>query len=361
MGRRREGRAVRLRATILALAALTLLCIVAFGYVLRQVSFISVGLAAHDEVEAELRQSIEDQKKLAALDPKSAQQYRQRYETTRELMGHLYVLALSRQEITRRIEIVLLIVVALILTGATALFLAERRRIHARQRRRLQYLEHLSTWQEAARRHAHEIRTPLTCAQMEVERLVRAARNHATDAEIAQARESILEELDRLNEFTKSFTSFAKVAKPRPQRVDLDALIADFCTTFSEAWPQLHLERDSRSVPAVASVDREMLRQVFVNLCNNSALAGARAVAFRVARNGVNASIDVSDDGPGVVAEVRGRLFEPYSTTRPIGQGMGLGLAISKKILLDHGGDLELAPSRAGATFRMTIPLETSQ
>ena len=51
------------------------------------------------------------------------------------------------------------------------------------------------------------------------------------------------------------------------------------------------------------------------------------------------------------------RLFEPYATTRQVGEGMGLGLAISKKILLDHGGDLELlASSGAGTTFRLTFP-----
>ena len=341
------------------LVTLTGLCVLAFAYVLRQVSFISVGLAAHDLVEQELRRSLEDQKKLAQVDPASAEEYRRRFDSTRELMGHLQVLALSRQEITRRIEAVLLVVVALILAGASALFLTERRRIHALQERRLRYLEHLSGWQEAARRHAHEIRTPLTSAQMEVERLVRAAKENATDTEIADARASILEELNRLNEFTKSFTSFATVSKPRPQSVDLNAMIGDFCTTFAIAWPHLRLTRDQRSAVAVAAVDREMLRQVLVNLCNNSALAGAHEVTFRVARNGSFGRVDVSDDGPGVAAEMRSRIFEPYVTTRPIGEGMGLGLAISKKILLDHGGDLELGSSSGGATFRLTVPLES--
>jgi histidine kinase len=54
---------------------------------------------------------------------------------------------------------------------------------------------------------------------------------------------------------------------------------------------------------------------------------------------------------------MRGRIFEPYTTTRKIGEGMGLGLAICRKILLDHGGDLELvADAGPGATFRLTFP-----
>ncbi|MES1240944.1 MAG: ATP-binding protein, partial [Acidobacteriota bacterium] len=75
------------------------------------------------------------------------------------------------------------------------------------------------------------------------------------------------------------------------------------------------------------------------------------------ASDGQAASLDVADDGPGLAPEVRGRVFEPYVTTRRTGEGMGLGLAISKKILLDHGGDLELVEtSEAGTVFRMTLP-----
>ena len=68
---------------------------------------------------------------------------------------------------------------------------------------------------------------------------------------------------------------------------------------------------------------------------------------------GKEVTVDVTDTGPGVAPEIRNRLFEPYTTTRGIGEGMGLGLAISKKILLDHGGDLDYIPD---ATFRLTFP-----
>jgi len=68
--------------------------------------------------------------------------------------------------------------------------------------------------------------------------------------------------------------------------------------------------------------------------------------------------IRVADDGPGIEEEVRSRLFEPYTTTRSIGDGMGLGLAISKKIMLDHGGDLELEDSSPeGTAFRVSLPI----
>ncbi len=104
-----------------------------------------------------------------------------------------------------------------------------------------------------------------------------------------------------------------------------------------------------------------MIRQVLANLCDNSSKAlGERRglVRFTVEARGPEARLLVSDDGPGIPPTVRERLFEPYTTTREVGEGMGLGLAISLKILLDHGGDLELLGSSArGTTFALSLPL----
>jgi signal transduction histidine kinase len=66
----------------------------------------------------------------------------------------------------------------------------------------------------------------------------------------------------------------------------------------------------------------------------------------------------VADDGPGIAPGLASRLFDPYVTTAMPGQGMGLGLAISRKILLDHGGDLTLLERPDGATFRLVVPKE---
>jgi signal transduction histidine kinase len=70
------------------------------------------------------------------------------------------------------------------------------------------------------------------------------------------------------------------------------------------------------------------------------------------------AYLELADTGPGIPEAVRERLFEPYATTRGVDEGMGLGLAISRKILLEHGGDLELLHSSAdGTTLRLSLPL----
>lgn len=106
-------------------------------------------------------------------------------------------------------------------------------------------------------------------------------------------------------------------------------------------------------------MDANLMRQLLVNLANNSAQAcdgRTGLLRLRAWREGKQVLADVADDGPGISASVRERLFEPYTTTRQIGEGMGLGLSICKKIMLDHGGDLDLVSSERGATFRLTFP-----
>jgi signal transduction histidine kinase len=98
-----------------------------------------------------------------------------------------------------------------------------------------------------------------------------------------------------------------------------------------------------------------------VNLCTNSSRAvnGSGSVTFSVDRDRHSVFLDVSDDGSGIPESIRPRVFDPYITTRKVGEGMGLGLAISRKIMLDHGGDLMLlSSSPAGTTFRLTLPRE---
>jgi two-component system nitrogen regulation sensor histidine kinase NtrY len=238
----------------------------------------------------------------------------------------------------------------------------ETSRAMARDRKRLAYLKNLSVWQETARRHAHEMRTPLTAARLELERLQRLLQGEELEG-ARQVAGSVVEELDRLGRFTQQFTSFARLPQPRMQVHDLGQVAAEFATTFAGAWPNLALRCLPPAGPLPAAMDRDMLRQALVNLCDNSSLAlraeGDRPGTVTVSLGETHRTVylDVTDDGPGIPPDIRSRVFEPYVTTRKVGEGMGLGLAISKKILLDHEGDLEILDSSpAGTTFRLSFP-----
>lgn len=360
----------------------------------RQLSSAWFRMGLQPEVISALEGSQEDRRRLARLDPQREAEYRRRFEEDQALLNRLRILEHNREEIVRRYELILLAVVGGVLAvagaahlirqgrrerrieklrealvqlsagqenvdigdrgkdtiGRIAAMIEETSRVMARDRRRLAALQNLSMWQETARRHAHEMKTPLTAARLELTRL-----RELVNGESRQAVESLGEELDRLGRFTREFTSFARLPKPRLEVHDLGAVVSEFASAFDLAWPSLAL-RVSAPEPLLAAVDRELLRQTLVNLCDNSAHAQARTVRFQVGRNGSGVYVEVADDGPGIAEEIRGRVFEPYVTTRKVGEGMGLGLAISKKILLDHGGDLELVEtSAAGTTFRITL------
>ncbi len=401
---------MNLRAAAVTLCGMLLTAAAMLWIFDRQISRTWFRLGLQPEISSALERSLADQKALARLDPRRRAEYRARFESHQSLLNHLRILEHNRKEIIRRWEMILLAGVAAVLAvaggahlirqgrldarlerlrmalvalsagqedltigdrgrdtlGRIAGMIEETSRAMARDRKRLAYLKNLSVWQETARRHAHEMRTPLTAARLELERLQRLLDRPPEKNGLAEARQvavSVGEELERLGRFTQQFTSFARLPQPRTAVHDLSAVVEEYVGTFASAWPNLTLRFEAPDRPLLASLDRDMLRQVLVNLCDNSSLA-ARAqgndrgtVILRPGEAGRNVVLDVADDGPGVAPEIQPRIFEPYVTTRQVGEGMGLGLAISRKILLDHGGDLDLLTSSgAGTTFRLTFP-----
>ncbi len=108
------------------------------------------------------------------------------------------------------------------------------------------------------------------------------------------------------------------------------------------------------------NADRDQIVQVVTNLVQNAqqALVGRDngRVSVRIAREQEKLVLSVSDNGPGIAPEMRGRLFEPYATTKA--EGTGLGLAIVERIVAEHGGEISVADSPGGgATFVVKLPL----
>jgi signal transduction histidine kinase len=332
--------------------------IVLFWAVVHQMSGVWLDVALSPEVKHALQQSLDDQKALRAADPAHADVYRRRFEATRTLLNRVEVIRISRARVLRRFELTMLLAfaVVVIITIVIAWLRAKR----AAERERMQYIERLATWQGAARRHAHEIRGPLTAARLEVDRFAELARNGGASADLDAVQSSIDEELQRLTAFTQQFSSFGAIAEPLLRRESLGAMVDEFCATFAAAWPGMTLRASRVAAQDDVCADRDLVRQVLVNLCTNSANAGAHDATLTVGRRDDHPMLVVSDDGSGIPESLRPRVFDPYVTTHRAGEGMGLGLAISRKIMLDHGGDLELVRSSpAGTAFRMTFGAAT--
>ena len=339
-----------LTTMLFAVAAATAL----FWLLLHQISSVWLDVALRPEVRQALERALEDQKQLRRLDPAQREVYRRRFDETRRLLNRIEVLRMNRENMLHRFELALVIAFGVLSAiAAIALWLRYRR---AQERERVEYLDRVTSLQETARRHAHEIKGPLTAARLELERFADLARSGAPDEELAHAQESMAEELDRLARFTRDFSTFGGLGKPVLRRESLGQVIEEFCATFANAWPSLRLEENGAD--AIVCIDRDMLRQVLVNLCSNSARAvnGDGRMSFAIVRSGPRVMLDVRDNGSGIPESLRARVFDPYVTTRKIGEGMGLGLSISRKVMLDHGGDLVLLEtSENGTAFRLVF------
>jgi two-component system, NtrC family, sensor histidine kinase HydH len=108
----------------------------------------------------------------------------------------------------------------------------------------------------------------------------------------------------------------------------------------------------------VISVDRDRIRRVVVNILVNAleAMPGGGTIRISAITDSRSALIRVRDSGPGIAPEVAGRLFHPF-TTAGKAHGIGLGLALSRQAVLDHGGDMWAESSRSGACFALRLPL----
>jgi signal transduction histidine kinase len=235
-------------------------------------------------------------------------------------------------------------------------------------RSRLEYLQKVSAWQEVARRLAHEIKNPLTPIQLAVQELASKYRGDdpAYQRLLGTAQEILTEEIGAIRRLVDDFSAFAKLPKVEPVPVDLGQVVDDFVRAHAEWQAYVRFERPAEPVGALC--DRMLLRRVLANLVENAVHAAegehrGPEIVLSIAggARGGSAQIVVDDNGPGVAAADRERIFDPYVTTKE--HGTGLGLAIVRKIVLDHGGDVSVAaapPDLGGARFTVTIPAARS-
>ena len=229
----------------------------------------------------------------------------------------------------------------------------------------------VAAWRDVARRLAHEIKNPLTPIQLSAERLRRHFRS-APDPQrqlVEECSTAIVVEVESLKSLVDEFSQFARMPAPRTVPSDLHPLLTDALSLYNGLLDHIKIEpRFAESVPRVR-VDPEQFRRVIINLIDNAieALNGAREagiepvtadglIAIETSHDPANAVVRVSvaDNGPGLPAGDRSKLFMPYYSTK--GRGSGLGLAIVRRIIAEHGGSIEAGDNPPHGT-RFTIEL----
>ncbi|WP_426266606.1 sensor histidine kinase [Sphingomonas sp. LHG3443-2] len=194
---------------------------------------------------------------------------------------------------------------------------------------------------------AHELRTPLAVVSLRVETL---------DDE--RGKEDLRRGMSRLTHIVSQMLDLERLTltSETRSRVDLVTisrdLVADLAPSAILAGYDLSLAAPEK--PVFVTGDAHAISRALTNLISNSILhaGGAGEITITVRGNG---SIDVTDEGPGVLAEVQPRLFEPFSRGNPSVEGCGLGLHLTREIMRAHQGDVRLIPTKRGATFRLSF------
>lgn len=226
-------------------------------------------------------------------------------------------------------------------------------------RKRLAVTERIAARREIARRVAHEIKNPLLPIRASVETLrrLRARGDAAFDEYFDEATRTVLDEVARISNIVTEFTRFARLPAPEPAPFDAEDAVRQVVSLHANTGAPIEFSADA--CPEL-NADRDQVVQVVTNLIQNAqqALVGRddAKVTVRIAREQEKLVLSVSDNGPGIAPEMRGRLFEPYATTKA--EGTGLGLAIVERIVAEHGGEISVGDTRGGgATFVVKLPL----
>jgi two-component system nitrogen regulation sensor histidine kinase NtrY len=218
----------------------------------------------------------------------------------------------------------------------------------------------VAAWREVARRLAHEIKNPLTPIQLSAERLRRhfAGAPPQAKALVEECSQTIIGEVESLKGLVDEFSQFARMPSPRTVPTDLGQLITDTIALYNGIFTDVRIEqRFAPGVPLVR-LDGEQVRRVIINLVDNAIEAMERRGQIVVetqldAANNV-VRVIVADDGPGIPAAEREKLFLPYYSTKR--RGSGLGLAIVRRIIAEHGGSIDVGENTPRGT-RFTIEL----
>jgi len=206
---------------------------------------------------------------------------------------------------------------------------------------------------------AHELNNPLQAVVGFTELLMEGESRQDKIADL----ELVRSEANRAAKIVRNLLAFVRRSATERSTLNVNDVVRSAVALrqyeFLNANIELH-EHYGNNLPLV-SVNREEIQQVILNLLLNAehamrASRGRGRLEIGTATAGSDVIIDVQDDGPGIPAAIAGQIFEPFFSTKGVGQGTGLGLSIGLGIAEAHGGSLALAPASIGACFRLTLP-----
>ncbi len=246
----------------------------------------------------------------------------------------------------RDLGVGLTVAVALMLASLTFWRLSRRAQ---RAERELHDQRHLASLGEMSAVLAHELRNPLASLKGHAQLLAERVEDQPR---LRRKADRIVDETQRLETLASSLLDFARTRRIQREPADPSTLLR----RAADACDDATVEVDTEQAPPRWPLDALKLERVLSNLLDNAHQAAPQGTIEASARlEDQRLVYEIRDHGPGVPAEERERIFEPFHTTRT--RGTGLGLAVARRIVEQHGGHLEVrdAPG-GGACFRLELP-----
>ncbi len=227
--------------------------------------------------------------------------------------------------------------------------------------------QHAIVWREVARRIAHEIKNPLTPIQLSAQRLLRMAGQAIPVELLTDCANTIVSNVASIKRLADEFSQFARMPTAELQSVDVNEIVNGVVEPFMAKFPVIQFERNLEPSVVLCMLDPEQIGRALYNIVDNgvAALVGEQRrdsekmviiVKTSVDPKANTFAIEVTDNGPGIPAADKARIFEPYFTTKS--QGTGLGLAIVNSIVTEHQGEVRVFDSSPrGTRFVIKLPV----
>ncbi len=220
----------------------------------------------------------------------------------------------------------------------------------------------LATWQEVARRIAHEIKNPLTPIQLSTERLRKKyfERSDDFDKIFDESTQIVINEVHGLKMLVDEFSNFARMPAPRRTPQKIEPILQEVISLYRAGHREIVIGSSFDETVPLLNLDRDQIKRVFVNLFENAieAMQGHGRLnlmtAFDLPQQKVR--VEVTDEGSGISPDDLDKLFLPYFSRKKT--GTGLGLAIVNRIILDHNGQIRVTPRQPkGTLFSIEFPI----
>jgi signal transduction histidine kinase len=365
----------RVRALLLGtIVVMTVLPLVAASYFLNHALQTSLNLGFNPQISQALEIGSRSLKTLKNVDPTHQRQYREDFGTIENLQ-HVYSEStwvkdsiLGSLEIYFGLGVAAAVVLSVIVATLLARNISRSYRVTFKdllaQREKVRYMEEMSSWQELARVLAHEIKNPLTPIEVLVTSLGKSYRSKTGDefgVQLSQTQAMISEELEHLKRTVNRFSDFAKLPQVHLVEANPAQVIAQHLPAIAASFEtaEIRLQASAFADGLHARMDTALFRNVLMNIVRNAVEANpGRRVIFQLNVTSTEKWIEVAlaNDGDPVPTNLAARIFDPYVSGKNGKDNMGLGLAIVRKIILEHGGDITYAENQGHPRFTIALP-----